>query len=305
VTAFKLALAGTFSLTVLSAAAQAQDMEPRRWTHLPVGTNVAGLGYFYTTGDIHVDPVLRIDNAEVHLHTAVPFYTRYFALGDTTARFDVQVPIQSGRWKGLVDGVPTSVTRDGLADPRLRLSVNLAGAPALDPEAFREYIHAHESRTVVGAGLALRVPLGEYMSDKLINLGENRFIVEPQLGVVQTWGPWSAELTGSAFLYTPNDDFFNGSTRRQDPLLAVQGHIVRTFEGGYWVSADAAYGGGGESAINGVERDDDRSNLLYGVTFGFSISPANALRLGYIRQDPLNNVGLDAHSVLLSWSIRF
>lgn len=292
-------------LALLCCVALAQDNEPRRWTQLPVGTNIAGVSYLYTSGDIHVDPVLRIEDAHVHVHTIVAGYSHYFGLGDMTARVDVQIPVQFGRWNGLLDGVPTSVSRDGLADPRLRLSLNFVGSPALEGEAFKDYIRSHEERTVVGAALALRVPLGEYFDDKLINLGENRFSVEPQVGVVHTSGPWSGELTGSIFLYTPNDDFFGGSTLRQDPLYTIQGHVVRTFDGGFWISGDVAYGRGGETAIDGVSRDDVRSNLLYGVTFGFTVPPVHSFRLGYLRRETLNNVGLDAHNLLLSWSMRF
>jgi len=298
-------LIGFLTLGVFAAEASAQDMEPRRWSHLPVGTDVAGVSYIYSKGDILVDPVLRIDNAQVDLHTFVAAYSRYFSLEGMTARLDVQLPVQVGRWKGLVDGVPQSISREGLADPRIRLSVNFLGAPALEGEALRDYFKNHESRTLAGLGLAIRVPLGEYMDDKLINLGENRFSFEPQLGVVHTEGPWSFEMTGSAFLYTQNNDFFDGSTLRQDPLYAVQTHVVRTFEGGFWVSAGAAYGWAGDTQIDGVNKDDARSNLLYGITGGFSLPPVHAFRIGYFRRETLNHLGLTSHNILVTWSMRF
>jgi hypothetical protein len=293
------------SLLCVVAVALVQDSEPRRWTHLPVNTTIAGVSYLYTTGDIHLDPTLRIEDAKLQMHTVVAGYSHYFGLGDMTARIDAQLPVQFGRWNGHLDGVPTTVTRDGLADPRIRFSLNFAGAPALEGEDFQDYLKSHDERTTVGAAVALRVPLGEYRDDKLINLGENRFSVEPQLGVVQTSGAWSGELTGSIFLYTPNDDFFGGNTLRQDPLYTIQGHVVHSFEGGYWVSADVAYGRGGESRVNGESRDDLRSNLLYGLTFGFALPPVHSFRIGYLRRESLDNVGLDAHNILITWSMRF
>lgn len=172
------------------------------------------------------------------LHTVVASYNRYFALGDMTGRLDLQLPVQVGRWEGQLDGIPRSERRDGLADPRLRFSVNLAGAPPLEGEDFRQYLKIQdEGRTIVGAALAVRVPLGEYSEDKLINLGENRFGFQPQLGVVHVEGPWSFELTGSVFLHTRNGDFFNGSTLDQDPTYAIQAHVVRTFGPDLRVSA--------------------------------------------------------------------
>jgi hypothetical protein len=162
----------------------------------------------------------------------------------------------------------------GWFDPRIRLSVNIVGAPALEAEPFQEYIQSHPDRTIVGAALAVRLPLGEYRDDQLINLGDNRFAFEPQLGVVQTFGPWSVELTGSVFIYTDNPDFFNGSRVERDPIYSVQGHVVRTIEGGFWLSAGVSWGLGGESEVNGVRKDDERSNLLYGVLAGASVGTA-------------------------------
>ena len=38
----------------------AQDLEPRRWTHLPVGTSVLGVGYAGQNADIYFNPVIGI-----------------------------------------------------------------------------------------------------------------------------------------------------------------------------------------------------------------------------------------------------
>lgn len=282
----------------------AQDMEPRRWTHLPVGTDVLGVGYVYTTGDLSFDPVLRIEDATVEMHTALASFTHYFAIADRTARVDVTVPAQNGRWEGLLDGAPKTVTRNGLADPAVRLSANLVGAPALRGQEFLEYRKAHPVQTTLGAALELRVPLGEYQEDKLINLGQNRFVVGSQLGALHTRGEWSFELTGSMFVFTDNDEFFDGNELEQDPLFAAQTHVVRTFGQGFWLSAGAAYGWAGESTINGVPKDDEKSNLLYGAAFGFRLGDTQSLRVTYIRGDSLNELGADTHSLAAGWSIR-
>jgi len=286
-------------------AAFAQEMEPRRWTHLPVGTSIAGVGYVYTDGDVNFDPVTQIEDAKVQLHTILGSYLYYFSLADVTARIEVQVPYQSGQWEGLVGGVPTSITRDGLADPRIRFSVSFIGAPALGAAEYREYYRGREENTVVGASLAVRVPLGEYMDDKLINLGENRYSFQPQVGVVHSTGPWSFELTASTTVFTANGDFFGGHRLEQDPLHSVQVHVVRSFEAGFWVSAGSAYGWAGESEIDGVGKNDDRSNLLYGISAGFSVASTHSFRAGYIRQDALEDVGLDVDHFLLTWSMLF
>ncbi len=289
----------------IPALCRAQDLEPRRWTHLPVGTNVVGAGYVYSTGDLIFDPVLRIEDAEVELSTALVSFTRYFGLFEQTARLDVHVPFQQGRWSGLVDGVPTTVHRDGMADPVLRLSTSLLGAPALQGQAYADYRKEHRTGTSLGAALEVRLPLGEYMEDKLINLGQNRYTIAPQLGVLHTREDWSFELTGTVFTFTDNDEFFNGNKLEQDPLLALQTHVVKTFTSGFWFSAGVAYGWEGESKVNGVHKDDARSNLLYGASVGLRLDPTQGLRLGYFRGDTLTDTGTDAHNLFVSWSIRF
>lgn len=292
-------------LALAAAAAGAQDVEPRRWTPLPTGTNIAGLGYVFTAGDLFFDPALRIEDADVRLNTVLASFNHYFALFGETARIDVQVPWHSGNWEGLLDGAPASRSRVGFGDPRIRLSTTLAGAPALGPREFQEHRRQHENHTVVGAAVGVRLPLGEYSQNRLINLGQNRWVIEPQLGVVHTRGPWSYELTGSAFFYTDNDEFFRGSDLAQDALFAVQAHVVRTLDSGVWLGGGAAYGWAGESVIDGAGVGDDKSNLLYGLSIGFPCGANQSMRVAYLRGDSLADVGMDSHSVLVTWSLRF
>ena len=64
--------------------------------------------------------------------------------------------------------------REGLADPWLRLSVDLVGAPALKGKEYLDFRSANPVSTVVGVAVAVMLPLGEYMADKLLNLGQTR-----------------------------------------------------------------------------------------------------------------------------------
>jgi hypothetical protein len=45
-----------------------------------------------------------------------------------------------------------------------------------------------------------------YESDKLVNIGTNRWAVKPELGVSKTWGPLTLELMASVTFYTDNND---------------------------------------------------------------------------------------------------
>ena len=76
-------------LLASSAGLSAQELEPRRWGHLPLGANFAGFGYIRTEGDIALDPVLRLTDVEVELDTAALKYIHSFGLLGKSARFDL------------------------------------------------------------------------------------------------------------------------------------------------------------------------------------------------------------------------
>lgn len=290
---------------VLPALSSAQDIEPRRWTHLPDGLNVAGAAYVYTDGDLFFDPVLLVDDAQTEQHTLLGSYTRAFGLAGRSARLDVIVPIRHANWDGLLDGVFTEVNRDGLGDPVVRFSINLAGAPALKGKEFRGYRAAQTTSTTVGAGLSVVLPIGEYKKDKLLNLGGNRFILQPQIGILHTRGPWSYELTASVLLFEDNDEFWNGNEHEQDPIYSLQAHVIRVFQPGYWLALSAAYGKGGESEINTLPKDDPRDTVLSAISFGVPIARGQGLKFVYVRGRAQENIGADTDNFIVGWTKRF
>jgi hypothetical protein len=292
-------------LLAVNGPAFAQDIEPRRWAHLPVGMNIFGVGVVHTDGDIAFDPVLELEDATVDRKTVVASFLHAFNLLGSSARFDVRLPYADARWEGLLAGQRASTEREGFADPRLRLSVNFLGAPALKGEEYRKYRVSRPVHTTAGAALSVSLPLGEYKKDKLLNLGENRYVFRPQIGVVHTRERWSYELTGSVFLYTDNDDFFGNNKREQDPLYALQTHVVYTVPERWWVSVGAGHDHGGQSSINGEKSDDKKRDILYGISAGFPFGSRSSLKLAYIGSRTRKDVGTDSDNLALAYSIRF
>ena len=129
--------------------------------------------------------------------------------------------------------------------------------------------------------------------------------IAPQLGVLHTRGPWSFEATGTTYFFTDNNEFFGDKKLEQAPMFSVQSHIVRVFENRMWLSAGAAYAWAGESKIDGVHADDQKSNLLFGASFGLPVAESQSLRLGYVRGDTRTDVGSDTHNFYFTWSLRF
>jgi len=275
----------------------AQEIEPRRWNHLPIGSNFVGGGYAYTEADISFDPVSRIKDAQMELHTWAVKYIHAFELFKKSARIDLSQGYQEGRWTGSVNGVRESIQRKGMSDSLMRLAVNLYGAPPLKGEAFASYRASADVETIVGTAVGVQLPTGEYMDDKLINLGTNRFTFRPQFGVLHRQGKWSIELTGEVWLFTDNDDFFSGNKLEQDPLYTFQTHIIYNFRPGLWAAAGVGYFYGGETALNGDEQNDTRKILAWSCSLGFPITPWLGIKVFYLGNRNQAPTGQDADSV--------
>jgi hypothetical protein len=283
-----------------------QDIEPRRWSHLPMGGNFAGTAYSYTEGDIFFNPVLRIEDGEFDLQTATLKYIHAFEVLGKSARFDLTQNFQSGSWNGLLNGVPTSVDRDGWADSTLRFAVNLYGAPPLAGQEFFDYRKSvADCETIVGAGLVMQFPTGEYFSDKLINLGTNRYTFTPQFGVVHNRGKWSMELSTSASFYTENDEFFNGKQLEEEVYLIGQGHLIYTFMPGLWVGASAGYGYGGESTIDGASADDRKGNIGWGLSVGIPVNRSFGFKIAYVGTRTDQDTGSDTDTLTIGCSLQW
>lgn len=283
-------------LPVQSAFAQA--LEPRRWTHLPVGANFAGFGYSYADVDIAFDPALRIEEATADIQTYIFSYVRVLDVFGKSGRIDLKVPYATGRWEGLLEGQPASTEREGFKDPVIRFAVNLLGSPAERGAEFRP----RNDNTIVGFGLEISPPLGEYQNDKLINLGSNRWSFRPQLGLVHSWDHWAVETTASAWFYTDNDDLL-GEEREQDPLYAIQGHVIYTWRPGLWLSLSGAYGDGARSKIGGVQASDETSKTLWAISVGLPINPRNGIKLAYVRGDTREDTGDDFDQFIVAYSL--
>lgn len=292
-------------LSCCSFQLQAQDLEPRRWSHLPIDLNVVGLGGGWTSGDIFLDPVLLAEDVTYDLYVVGAGYVRSFELLGKSARFDFNVPYAAGRWEGYLEGEYASLRRRGFADPYVRFSINLLGAPPLSGKEYVQYRRENPVTTTVGAAIGLRLPLGDYNEQWLINLGDNRFVVRPQLGVLHQRGKWQFELTGSVFLYSTNDEFWRGTRRKQDPLWFAQGHVIYSFKPGWWASFSAGYAYGGENEINGVNKDDSFRKKYMALSLGLPINASQSLKFTYLTSDTHTGKGSNGDTLLVGWSINW
>lgn len=289
-----------FPLAALASAAQAQELEPRAYSNIPTGLNFLILGYGYSQGDVATDPSVPLTNANVKVHSTVLAYARALDVWGLSGKFDVVLPYA---WvSGTADfmGQPREREVSGFGDPRLRFSVNFYGAPALSLNEFADY----KQDLIVGASLQVSVPLGQYDSDKLVNIGTNRWSFKPELGISKTWGSLTLELAAAVALYTDNNDFLGGHTREQDPIYSVQGHVIYGFRTGVWVALDGTYYTGGRTTIDGVRGDDLQANSRVGATVALPVSRHNSVKL-YGSTGVSTRTGGNFNFVGIAWQFRW
>lgn len=293
-------------LAGLANQAFAQDLEPRRWSHLPTGLNVIGAATAFTDGDIYLDPVLLIEDATFDMYSAGLGYVRTFEMFGKSARVDVNVPYSTIRWEGILDGEYASRRQHGFMDPRIRFSVNLYGAPALKGKEYVAYRQQNPVNTTIGAALAVTLPLGTYNPTKLLNLGKNRTVVRPQVGVLHQRQKWQFELTGSVFLYQDNDDFWGGNEVEQDPMWFAQGHAIYSIKPGWWTSVSAGYAYDGEANLNGIPKPRTAQRQLYiALSLGVPISRTQGLKFAWLGSRTNTGNGSDYDSFIVAWSMNW
>jgi len=255
----------------------AQDLDPRSYLWMPLKTNTVVAGYSYSQGGILTDPTLPIEDLEATVQGASLGYVHTFGLFGLTSSAMVAVPYSWAEASGKVVGQAQSITRSGLADTRMRLSVMVHGAPAA---GVAEIMKAPK-KTLVGVSLSINAPTGEFFSDKLINIGTHRWSFKPEVGLSQPLGKrWLIDAYAGVWLFTTNYSFYPGSSKRsQDPMGAFQVHISYNITPRFWIAYNATYYTGGRSSIDDTFKDDRQNNTRIGLTAVMPVGKSNSIKL--------------------------
>jgi hypothetical protein len=298
--AYRLVAGGAAVLAALCASLHAQDLEPRAYSNSPIGLNFVIAGYGYAKGDVLTDPSLPLENVSNNIHLGIFAYATTLNVLGQSAKLDLIVPYGSLAAKGLVFGAPHARYVTGFADPSFRFSINFIGAPALTAAQFKDY----RQDFILGASLRVTAPMGQYDSDKLVNIGTHRWSFKPEIGISKAFGPWTVEFTPGVTFFTDNHDFFGGKTREVRPLIAAQLGITYTYAPGGWLALNACYYAGSRTTIDDVENDDEQEGMRYGATLAIPINRYQSVKL-------YGTTGYDAHrhhdfgAVGIAWQIRW
>lgn len=278
----------------------AQDLEPMAYANAPVGLNFLLAGYGYLHGDVLLDPSVPVEDVHVTVHTAVTGYVRSVDVLGKSGKVFLVLPYAWLSARGKVASESRKREVSGFVDPRLRLSVNLYGAPALSPEEFKDY----RQKTIIGMSLLITAPFGKYDSDRLVNIGTNRWSFKPEIGVSQALGRLTFELTSGVTFYTDNGDFFGGQKLEQEPIYSVGGYLIYHFKRHMWASIDAIYYTGGRATIDGEKKDNEMENWRNGFTIAIPVNRSHSIKL-YGSTGVWMRRGTDYDAVGIAWQYRW
>ena len=263
----------------LASASYAQELNPRVYWPLPKDTNVLVFSYQNSSGDVVTDPSLPLTGVDSDIDFLSASYQRTLSLFGRSANLQLSLPYSEGRTEGLVEGEYRRRDTAGFGDARLRLSINLKGAPSMDRAQLRELVQ--NPKTIVGGSLLVQAPSGEYDPDRFINIGTNRWSVKPAIGMI--WpirSGWLFEAEAGVWLFGDNDEFV-GQTREQDAIVSTEVHLIRLITPRVWASLDGNYYTGGRTSIDGNQRADLQRNARMGVTLYVALKGGHAVRGSY------------------------
>ncbi|HEY4008623.1 MAG TPA: transporter [Acidobacteriaceae bacterium] len=289
VAVWTLVFAGTFAV--------AQDLEPRVYSASPVGTSFLQFGFSRSHGDVVFDPTIPLTNVEATLYAPAVAVSHTFGLFGRQTLLSVGLPYVWGNISGDVGTQSATAYRSGLADLRLRYSVNLHGSPAQPPDKF-----ARKARTyIIATSLTVDVPSGQYGPSNLINIGTNRWAIKPELGFSYPIRKFDVDLYAGAWFFATNGSYYPGSaTRSQEPLTGVQAHFSYTVRRRLWVAFDSTWYGGGAVSVSGGPETSRLSNTRLGATGSIPLPDQQSIKLAY-STGVYGRIGASFNTVTVSW----
>jgi hypothetical protein len=290
-----------FAMSVWWTHVDAQDLEPRAYAASPVGVNFVVLSAARSSGGVLVDPSLPVEDVEATVRLYITGVGRTVNIFGRTGLVLAALPYAVAEATGNVADESRHATRSGLADPRLKLSVNLLGGRAL---SAREFARAAR-RTIVGVSLTVVPPLGQYQPTRLINLGANRWAFKPEAGVSHTIGRWTLEGYGGVWWFTTNREFYTGqSVRTQDPVIALQTHASYTLRPRLWWAIDGTWYSGGTTTVDGVDKADLQRNSRLGATLSLPLLTQQSLKIS-VSSGATTRAGADFTTIAAAWQVTW
>ncbi len=284
-------IVSVLTLLVCGMALAQDDGARTSWKAMD-GTNIIAFQYLPFDGDSFgskvFDPVHYVyPESEMQANIFMLTYARHFTLFDRTAVFGASVlggnlDVESFG-SPLTGGVDFKQAAHGFGDPMAQLALNVFGAPAI--RSFYD-ISKYEPKAVLDVSVMGSFPIGQYDSDRVVNMSLNRWWTRIAAPFTYHIGPFvpgyrtSVEFTPSVYLFGSNDDFV-GRKLDNDPLYQLEAHVTRDFTSKFFGSVDFLYRQGMLSKIDGTEVGGKLSLLSAGFTLDYHVNDNVGLRVSY------------------------
>jgi hypothetical protein len=240
------------ALLLIPALTQAIDLQPNDIVAPAPDKTFVMLSYygtenrtFYRNGSAVTSPTLQ--NPVIENNSAILRLSKSYSLFDMPGVSFVQLPYSDLKLGGSLSGLSGAT---GVADVTL--------ATVIWPYANRQ------TRTYFALGAYLTLPTGNYASNQMFNLGENRYRADLQAGFQ---APIVGNLDGmiafdTRWFGTNNNcatvcSSVTNAALNQEPLTTLQLGPVYKINETFTAGASYFYVSGGGTTINGISQNND------------------------------------------------
>ena len=239
----------------------------RDYLNAPVDTWLLTLNASYTTSVTPEDGTDTIPGVRSNVFAQSIVLTRVMDFLGRTGGLSIVLPYA---WIGTSAG-PFRASTNGVSDVGFLFQMNIFGGPALTREEFRFFV----PQTFSSFHLLVTTPLGTYEPTSPINPSANRWMISPTINFSYTpdqgWS-WIETYVAGRFFGNNNNFLVNGAqTLSQKPLLRLEEHVSRNLTDALWLSIDAYYNLGGETNIDGLERNNTANTVQLGAGMGLRL----------------------------------
>jgi len=285
------AFCAILAISLSSVTAFAVDDGARAYWKGREGSTV--ISFQYLNLDMQASEAQQFDpgsyiypNSDAQADIVVASWARHMTIFDKPSSLSVSLAggsVQADIGASYIAPVAFSQSSSGYADPTIQFDMNLFGTPKLKSNVD---LYNYEPTWTVDAAIMMAVPIGEYESDKLVNMGLNRWWGRLALPLTYHFGVFSPgykgsfELTPSVWIFDNNDDFM-GQNLENDPLWQLESHLTQDFTRTFYGSIDLLYRSGFQSEIDGTKMGEELDIGDLGFTLNYQANDNLNLRTSY------------------------
>ncbi len=250
-------LCGLAAMTV-SATGYAQTVDAAAYVPAPAGTRIVmAYGQYGHAGSRYANGEKTDGDVDISRYTAIARYIRYGEIGGRTYNLQILQPFGHAE----ADGATAA----------------LGDATGLGDTIVTAQLFLHEdrqTRTFFGIQPYLFLPTGDHDGRRGLNIGENRWKASIQAGGSRALGAHVVvEAVADAMIFGDNDDVSGGRRLETEPLYRVQLFGRYVFNPEHEGSLRLVYSDGGQTSLDGVERDDKTGTTSALATWRYNFSP--------------------------------